>query len=951
MNEDSNYLTRFWSTTDQKLNIEFQISTDPTIHPAVVANISFPQYPETVFEVILEQFESSLNFNFRDLVGNFVRGMMKGVAFDDCLGPDELGLWSDIYYGRNELSHFEGIMVVVPAIARPGCVPAPLDPPRPADPLPTRPTHFVVDEVVDLFPYLYMYPWPKTRPLDKAQHFVLFDPTIISPPQADFYKQLSQLKAKGSADAREQMQLLATAFINGDGIWKGLFVDDPVRLSWPIADLAAPVEALRNLPRPEASEIAAVLDALARIKHHQGLALLKSKAYLEGIARVWNSYFALIIDQGFAEADMRGLIMTLIGANLLKALILSDPQPAAVLQTVRAHILLPSAVFPLPPEAKSKTKTGDTIEPYAIGDLQMARRRFLRYQPGEIARVVNVLPGERRTMRTRELNRIKQSTRDSRNEKSSSENQTGDTQSSLREEVRRVLAANTYTTAYNNFQTTYGPPTVADLTGSWSVDSKPNAPSKEDVTRFAREILDNAVRGLTLKMDSLRAYASLDETEETSDSTIDNSDGSAPLTGVYRWLNKIYQVYVVNTGTRLVIEFIVERPAAFYQARQDAVRSGSRPPPKHSKMPTGATPVGAPTDITPANYLALASHFGARDVPPPPPATWSVSAIMQNGSETSINLPQGYAAAKAYVAFAASQSGGVEGVIGRNAFTLSGSSGTKQLDLNGEIESIAAAVLSMDHGSPPAVGEVALSLEIECRLTPQRLEQWQLQVYRALRGDPESPPIFEPGQPPPNQDEKSGDRYSAIERREIKRAAMRALFQRHRKLAGAALSPPGGKPATDIINEPRFADFFQRALEWREMSYQLYESGPYSGLSDPYEDSYENQFAALDRFMMFLDASAARILVPVHPSSNLAVLYYLSGGGFWTMNNDLAPVNPADEDAANELIKAFSPDRLTDLPGPTGETWEIVMPTSLQVMQAGSPFESRDETCPNEGDE
>ncbi len=72
----------------------------------------------------------------------------------------------------------------------------------------------------------------------------------------------------------------------------------------------------------------------------------------------------------------------------------------------------------------------------------------------------------------------------------------------------------------------------------------------------------------------------------------------------------------------------------------------------------------------------------------------------------------------------------------------------------------------------------------------------------------------------------------------------------------------------------------------------------------------------------------ARVLVPVRPGSEKAVLYYLQTGQVW--NGGLIPTLSMD------LYNDYVRDLDTPVKNDSAQTWEIRIPTSLTVLQCES---------------
>ena len=61
-----------------------------------------------------------------------------------------------------------------------------------------------------------------------------------------------------------------------------------------------------------------------------------------------------------------------------------------------------------------------------------------------------------------------------------------------------------------------------------------------------------------------RMRRSLERYEEKNEHGFDNKLGTGHVIGIYRWVDKYYKARLINYGKRLMLEFIVPEPAAFY---------------------------------------------------------------------------------------------------------------------------------------------------------------------------------------------------------------------------------------------------------------------------------------------------------------------------------------------------------------------------------------------------
>lgn len=129
----------------------------------------------------------------------------------------------------------------------------------------------------------------------------------------------------------------------------------------------------------------------------------------------------------------------------------------------------------------------------------------------------------------------------------------------------------------------------------------------------------------------------------------------------------------------------------------------------------------------------------------------------------------------------------------------------------------------------------------------------------------------------------------------------------------------------------KFVQFFEQAFEWDNLSYLLY---PYFWNT---ENKWKNMLDTYDetdfKFGAFMRAGSARVLIPVHPSYEAAVLHFLytkeiwNGGEAPAIGDDLyIPIHEEIRSQQDNLNNAI----------PEGEPWEYVVPTPLVYLQQNS---------------
>jgi hypothetical protein len=225
-------------------------------------------------------------------------------------------------------------------------------------------------------------------------------------------------------------------------------------------------------------------------------------------------------------------------------------------------------------------------------------------------------------------------------------------------------------------------------------------------------------------------------------------------------------------------------------------------------------------------------------------------------------------------------------------------------------------------------------VEVYCERTARHYEDWQIKTFEKimaayqaamaqyedkLRAAEARRGVVITGQNPAINRE--------IERTEMKKHCITMLtgeqYQNFNSMSG---SPPE-IDIVDAVAEGKFVQFFEQAFEWEQITYLFY----------PYFWGRKNNWVAVSTtfdndplFTRFLQAGAARVVIPVHPSYNEAILYYLQTGDLWN-GGDPPVIDDPLYIALYEELKAQQDDLGNAVP--VGEPWKVVLPTTLVWLQ------------------
>jgi hypothetical protein len=533
------------------------------------------------------------------------------------------------------------------------------------------------------------------------------------------------------------------------------------------------------------------------------------------------------------------------------------------------------------------------VEPLGIGDLKVVKQNLLRYEAGEVAHIENVLAGERRERRHRRLTQLEMVTDV---EAVSEEETRRDLQSTerfeLRNELERTLSAESSLEAGLNLSAAYGPVSLGVYGRAASSESREE--SERASAQYAKEVIDKSTSRLLQKSREQRRTRTLDEAEETNLHALRGGDEN--LAGIYRWVDKIYRAKPVNYGRRLMYEFVVPEPGAWYRY-QTARHLAATSLPVRPGEPAVLNSTFDWEPLTPGairrdNYLALVAQTGAEEVKPPPAESIVLSKAYasQNAQGAATSAADGLAIPRGYEA--------------RNAFVIAsgfGDLGTAMGKIN-----VGSTVVDLRTGASirlqtwRQVAQIAIgswtsamyawsmNIEVYCTLTLEAFQQWQLDTYAAIMAAYRRE-AAEYEDALAAADVRGGVEIRGrnpllnrvIERNELKRACL-TMWSSDWVLGQSGIGAnqdgaPSYERAAALTNAPTVT-FFEDAFEWSNLVYTLY---PYYWGRASEWPGFLDMDSGDSAFDDFLTAGAARVLVPVRPSQTARVLWYQLTGTVW----------------------------------------------------------------------
>jgi len=779
---------------------------------------------------------------------------------------------------------------------------------------------------------------------------------------------------------------------------------------------------------------------------------IKTSDYQTDITKVWESVVALNICLGYRHALAQQLIIVLIvgqALDLASAYAATDPDDAApddaapdeadpdeadpeeagpeaapdaeaqtsgeettpLLPTVveietwlRATVVLPADIFPLPPQSASGTQaasgTQDAaaaaatswITPYAIGSVRSVQHELIGYELGEIQKIENILQGEVRESSNRQLKRRASETHEALDEADERFDDAGVSTGDLITQVQKTLMERTSTTTINDYKTDYGMPTSQTMTasGGWTVDEKPAGGSDRDISKFARDVVDKTVKRISRQVQRTRTQMEFEENEITDTSKFDNVAGADNIRGIYRWVNKSYSVYSRVLENRLVLEIMLDDPAAYFVENLRRYFDIDLVPPVTpaslgvtgyadvSALPADAgddddqtTADAGDDDQTTAGadsatyYLDLFEQFGVTDPLPPPSAEIMIGGVVKSRnplSEASLDVPPGYTAGKANLSGAGFTKATQTAIVGATSITIPTTSPGEDLpNLTGTVPiSILSISASGGQGNADAADDdkggdttddsaefdtyYVVNIELACTPSDEHMADWQYRAYQKICAGYEKQLAAYTVALKAQRQVVEATNPSFLEdtiNNQIIQGCLSQLYAQYLSEIGSPASGDGGASGDDAgpdqqtIGRPRYFEYCRSSLSWSDLDCQLYYGDAADQIMEEGQGALLRAFSPDLHFRNFLRASSARILLPVAAGRARSFLLFLNSGAMWPDQERFTPCLEDDIDIVNriKLGALTAPDALE-----IEATWRIKVPTSMSMLAQGHFF-------------
>ena len=239
---------------------------------------------------------------------------------------------------------------------------------------------------------------------------------------------------------------------------------------------------------------------------------------------------------------------------------------------------------------------------------------------GKFLTLRTVLQGEKKNSTNRKLNRTEVTTVEEVEKEQVIENELQTTDKfELQSEASQVIQEDSHLEAGVTVTALYGTVNV-EAHGNYASNSS-NQETKSSASTFARDVVSRSLQRIRERTLTRRTRTEITEIEITNLHELNNIQQDAQnISGIYRWVDKFYEAQIVNYGKRLMLEFMIPEPAAFYKyaLTKKPLPSNLMEPEKPGFCCDGEFIPLSPEHLKPDNYLCFVSKYNVKDVSGPP---------------------------------------------------------------------------------------------------------------------------------------------------------------------------------------------------------------------------------------------------------------------------------------------------------------------------------------------
>lgn len=622
------------------------------------------------------------------------------------------------------------------------------------------------------------------------------------------------------------------------------------------------------------------------------------------------------------------------------------------------------------------------VQNLGVQEYRRVEQTLCCYVPGEVSHIENIMAREYKEKSTRNLLRTEYTTEITNETEIENINDTTTTErhelsSEAAKELRKDKSFDiSGSVTVSKDSKVFG--SISANVSSGYNSSTSSSQSNTEAKNYAKEITERALERVVQKTTEKRTFKMIKEFEENNKHGFDNTKGTQHVTGVYRWVDKIYDNELVNYGRRLLFEISVPSPAEFYKKAMTWKSKAAESAVAVLTPPKTLANIGisSSSDINNDIITAANQEYGTSI------ETYTAEVKYQDvsfGAETNH-----YHATKTDVQSAISIEPGfvADRIDGIGSFQHNGNSNTKAyLRINianaqvyrGDYKSGSKQTDTFNINidlSPNVVGSASFSIsyrkvynysgsfKVKLISDPVLFTEWQEETFLALQTayqaklDAYNDELaLQQAAQQAEADQQENDNYGnpamnrLIEERELKRLCIEMMSKPYCYDMGKsfntcktyACSSDCGEvenqvsevvQSRELEKYAEFIKFFETAFHWEIFSYVFYPYyyGAKCSWSELLQTKNDDPI-----FEAFLQSGMAKLLVPVRPQFEKAVMWYIETGEIYTDENLVPEI---EDDRYLSLLKELQNQEDIRVEG----KWKTRVPSALTIIQAKSTY-------------
>ena len=600
-----------------------------------------------------------------------------------------------------------------------------------------------------------------------------------------------------------------------------------------------------------------------------------------------------------------------------------------------------------------------------IADYKKVVSNICHYSAGEVSHIENIMAKELRSKTTtRERIEEVMQTEQTEQEKEVLTDLSTTQRFEMQNEISKLLAEDRQIGAYAKYSNnTFG---NFEVGANYATNNSKEESNRQAITQ-AKDITNRAMERIVTKVRKETVTKITEKFKEENVHAFDNRFGEEHVSGVYRFINAIYDNRVFNYGKRMMYEFMIPQPSKLHVL--GLTNAGGIENPVTLNKPIDPRTNGYEnfTKIAASNYLELCRVYNAEIVPYLMNSSAQYHTVKEQGGFGvsgfrdwwyDIAIPQGYNITHVTIDLTFDRRGefdnprygnphanahGNINIGGQTHYFSDVRNYNKDLSIaNPYINAINLYIWTWD------IGKIFYNINANFSASSDWIMTWQKQIFaNIIAGYEKQLAAYnkQVGEVVVKEDTILASNpgfYRQIEQTVLRKNCISYLMDEQQMgqgfYNGDSLQTYNIIQTKEMDNYASFVKFIEQSFDWSNMSYNFYPF--YWGERQDWKQLY--QFENNDPlFRSFMQAGMARVVVTVKPGFENAVMHYMATGQIW--NGGEMPV------ISNPLYLSIV-DEIKQQEYTVEETWKTVVPTSLIGLQSsgvsvkgeGLPF---DPTC------